>query len=70
MVGAWVVKVMEHIEIHCVLIWLFHNVSNLIVQIIYKSSCWVHNDLIEAFKANTAFSNISIEESDTNNNVR
>ena len=43
--GAWIWQFRKHIEEHSISVRLFHNLSNLLVQIADKSASWMVNDL-------------------------
>jgi hypothetical protein len=59
----------NNVEVHSVAITLFHDLSYFLVKFMDERSGRMVNDLREAFKADSTFSNISVEKSDTNNNV-
>jgi len=67
--GAWVFKFRDHIEEHRVFVWLFHYLSNFVIQILEKRSCWMVDNIKEWLKTNTSLTNISVEKSDTNDNI-
>jgi len=67
--SSWVLEVGKNIEEHSVLIRLLHDFSYLIIEVHEETSSWMIDNVQEWFKANTTFSNISIEQSNTNNDV-
>jgi len=68
--SSWVFKLIDNVEEHSVLVRLLHDFSNFVVEISQERSSWMVNDVQEGFKTNTTFTNISVEKTDTNNDVR
>ncbi len=60
---------MIHIEEHCVLVGLLHDVRNLNVQIVDEVSRRMVYDFVEAFKTHASFTDVSVEQSYANYNV-
>jgi hypothetical protein len=66
---TWVFKLVDDVEEHGVLIRLLHDFSDFVVKIGQKTSSWMIDNVKERFKTNTTFSDISVEETDTNNDI-
>lgn len=58
-----------NIEKDCIIVRWFHDVCNFFTQLIDQISCRMIDDLIKTFQTYSAFANISIEKSDSNNDV-
>ena len=63
-------KLREHIEEHGVTIRLFHDFGNFCIQIADQGPCWVVDDLVEAFKTDSTFSNVTVEQPNSNYDIR
>lgn len=62
-------KIVVDVEEHSVFIGLLHNVCYLYVQVVDKITSWVINDFLEALKTNSTFTNVSVEKTDSNNDI-
>lgn len=67
--SSWIFKLIKDIEEHCVLIRLLHDLCNLVVQIKKQASCWMINNVNERFKTNSSLSNVSVEESNSDDDI-
>ena len=65
--GVW--EFGEHIEEHCVAIRLLHDFSDFSVQVTNQSPCWMIDNLIKALKSDTALSNVTVKQSDSNDDI-
>jgi hypothetical protein len=49
---------------------LFHDLSDLLVKLMDQGPGCMVDDLVEALKTDTTLTDVSVEESDTNDDVR
>lgn len=68
--GAGVVKFVDDVEEHGVFVGLLHDFGDLIVEILEKGSGGMVDDVEEGLEADTTLSDISVEQTDTDDDVR
>ena len=65
-----IMKLVEHIKEYGVVVRRLHDIMDLVVQLVDETSRWMVNDILERFKADASFANVSIEQSDPDDYIR
>ena len=66
---AWVLKLIQDVKEHGVLVRLFHDLSHLVVEIVQETPGWVINNVQKRLKTNTTLADVTVEKSDTDYDI-
>lgn len=67
--SAWVSQVLDHVEVHSVLVGLLHDLCHFLVQLVDKRPSRMVNDLIEGLQTHSSFAYIPVKKSYANHDV-
>jgi len=67
--SAWLREIVEDIEEHGVFVRLLHDFSNFQIEVIDQIPSGMVDNLVETFETNTTLTNISVKQTDANDDI-